>query len=300
VGSSVPRLPRPILAYDADCGPCTRFRHFVELIDSKGEFDFVSLIEADDSGLLDRIAESERHTSFHVILPDGELLTGPAAIPRLVELLPGGKTLSAMITSIPGGTHLVSIVYEGFARGHNGSACRYPRPIARSRFGAAQLDSVVPADPGPARSTYLLTGMIGGLLGSLAMGLSVHVPDALCVALATAIEGPSASTAPLAWALHIVTAVLIGASFGWTAGFLRIKGRRSLGRSLLLGLSTGIAVWLAFFLPLMLTFLSSLVTQRFLASSLVAHVLLGLVLGTTLAGMLLVRSKTSSKVSLAG
>jgi hypothetical protein len=206
-----------------------------------------------------------------------------------LELLPGGKSLSKLITSLPIGRHLISIVYAGFARGHNGSSCRYPRPIARTHLAPSKPSSSGPPLAGPSRSTYLVTGMIGGLLGSLAMGLAVHIPDALCVRLATAIAGSSPSAYPLAWGFHILTAVLIGSLFGLLGISFQIGSHRPLARSLLLGLATGPVVWAVFFSPLMLTFLPSMVSRNLLEASLAAHVLLGLVLGATLAVTLWVR-----------
>ena len=45
-----------ILAYDADCGPCTRFMHIVDHLDKSGKIDFTPLTIADQQGLLDNIS----------------------------------------------------------------------------------------------------------------------------------------------------------------------------------------------------------------------------------------------------
>jgi predicted DCC family thiol-disulfide oxidoreductase YuxK/chromate transport protein ChrA len=282
-------MPRTLLAYDAHCEPCTRFRNLVHFIDSKGEIEFISLVDAEDAGLLEKVPKAERHTSFHLILPDGRLLTGAEAVPTLLELLPGGKMLSRVITSAPGGPLVISTVYDGFARGHDGSACALPRPVASSENRLSQPVAPSSPTPGPSRSTYFLAGVFGGFFGSLAMGFAVHLPDALCLVLATAIVGRSPSTYALAWGFHVFTAMLIGAAFGILASFLRIGDGAPLSRGLLLGLSTGGVVWAGFFTPLMLTFLPSLVTRSLLESSFVAHALFGLVLGLTLVVMLRLR-----------
>lgn len=283
------------MAYDADCGPCTRFRHFVHLIDRRGEVDFVSLVDADDSGLLDKLPEIERHTAFHVILPNGKLLTGAEAVPPLLQLLPGGRVFSKLITSSPEGRLVVSIVYEGFARGHNGSACRYPRPVAGPQLRRSTPASTEPAVRRRSRSAYVFAGMIGGLLGSLAMGLSVHVPDALCVWLATVLVGRAWGAIPLAWGLHFLTALLIGSAFGGVASVLPDRAVGSPARGLLFGLVSGLIVWAAFFLPLMGTILPQLVTGGLVESSFFAHVLLGLVLGFALVGMRRVTSRPPAR-----
>ena len=87
-------MSRLVLAYDADCGPCTRFKRLVEFIDTKNQVDFIPLIEADESGLLDEIPRSERHASFHLVQPGGEVLNGAAAIPSLIKILPLGKAIA--------------------------------------------------------------------------------------------------------------------------------------------------------------------------------------------------------------
>lgn len=49
-----------ILAYDANCGPCTRFRHIVDILDKYERIDFISLTKADQEGLLDKIPVEEQ------------------------------------------------------------------------------------------------------------------------------------------------------------------------------------------------------------------------------------------------
>jgi hypothetical protein len=53
-----------ILAYDADCGPCTRFAHVVNSFDKYKKIDFMSLTITDQEGLLDRIPVTIRFRSF--------------------------------------------------------------------------------------------------------------------------------------------------------------------------------------------------------------------------------------------
>jgi len=275
-------LSRLVLAYDADCGPCTRFKRLVEFIDARNRVDFISLIEADESGLLDEIPRSARHASFHLILPSGKLLNGPAAIPSLIKLLPLGRATSKIITSAPGGPRLISFVYAGFSRLHDRGSCRYLRSSARPSVGFAERISKDVSIAGPSRSEYVFAGLIGGFFGSLAMGGIVPLPDALCLTLATDIAGRSPVTYALAWAFHVVTGVAIGAAFGILASVVRVGSRRPMRRSIFLGLLTGMLVWAGFFTPSIVTFMPSLVTYSFVELSLAAHVVFGLVLGATL------------------
>ena len=113
-----------ILAYDADCGPCTRFRHAVDIFDIYQRIDFISLIEADQKGLLDKIPASMRYKSFHLIFPDREeVKSGSDALIKLIAILPGGRVISPIINYLPGGKQIVHFVYTKFSRLHDGGSC---------------------------------------------------------------------------------------------------------------------------------------------------------------------------------
>lgn len=118
-------MRRYLLAYDADCGPCTRFKRYVEFLDSYGKLDFTPLIEADEKGFLDRVPTALRHRAFHLISPSGEVLSGAKALPTLVNLLPTGTLLSKVMTMVPGGFRATAFVYGVAARLHDTGSCRY-------------------------------------------------------------------------------------------------------------------------------------------------------------------------------
>jgi predicted DCC family thiol-disulfide oxidoreductase YuxK len=86
-----------VLAYDADCGPCTKFANVVDSLDKSEKLDFISLTLADQKGLLDMIAPSLRYRSFHLISPNGEVKSGSEALLKLIAILPGGKIISPII-----------------------------------------------------------------------------------------------------------------------------------------------------------------------------------------------------------
>src|SRR5579872_366425 len=65
-----------LLVYDADCGPCRKFRGIVDFIDRYNRLDYISLREADELGLLNSIAPDQRHKSFHIVSPTGHVLSG--------------------------------------------------------------------------------------------------------------------------------------------------------------------------------------------------------------------------------
>jgi predicted DCC family thiol-disulfide oxidoreductase YuxK len=52
-----------ILAYDANCGPCTKFKRIVDILDKYERIDFISLTKADQEGLLGSIPVRQRYKS---------------------------------------------------------------------------------------------------------------------------------------------------------------------------------------------------------------------------------------------
>jgi predicted DCC family thiol-disulfide oxidoreductase YuxK len=112
-----------ILAYDADCGPCTRFRHAVGRLDIYHKIDFVSLTKADQKGLLEPIAANLRYKSFHLILPNREIKSGSDALLALFPILPGGTIISAIINHFPRGRRIVGSIYTRLSKLHDTSSC---------------------------------------------------------------------------------------------------------------------------------------------------------------------------------
>ena len=56
------------------------------------------------AGLLAAVPGSERLDSWHLVTPDGSVLSAGAAAPALARLLPGGAPLAAMFAAFPGPT----------------------------------------------------------------------------------------------------------------------------------------------------------------------------------------------------
>jgi len=113
-----------VLAYDADCGPCTRFAHVVDSLDKSEKLDFISLTLADQKGLLDMIAPSLRYRSFHLISPNGQAKSGSEALLELIAILPGGKIISPIINYLPGGKLILKFIYNRLSKLHDTGSCR--------------------------------------------------------------------------------------------------------------------------------------------------------------------------------
>ena len=115
---------RYILAYDADCGPCTRFRHAVDILDKYEKIDFISLTKADQKGLLDKVPTSMRYKSFHLIFPNRQgVKSGSDALIKLVTILPGGRVISPIINYFPGAKQIVHFIYTKFSKLHDRGSC---------------------------------------------------------------------------------------------------------------------------------------------------------------------------------
>ena len=112
-----------ILAYDADCGPCTKFKRIVDILDKYEKIDFISLTKADQEGLLDKIPVHQRYKSFHLIFLKGEAKSGSEALPELIAILPGGKIISPIINNFPGGKKTVRFTHKRFSRLHGRGSC---------------------------------------------------------------------------------------------------------------------------------------------------------------------------------
>ena len=143
------------LVYDADCGPCTRFRNAVEFLDAGRRIRYRGLAEADAEGLLEGVAVGRRHRSFHLVSGDGETWSGAGALAPLASLLPGGRPMAFLISSSPIVSRCAAFIYGTFSRLHDAGSCSYGRTAAR-RAGDIDVDINLDAtkrvpDGGPRR-----------------------------------------------------------------------------------------------------------------------------------------------------
>lgn len=93
---------RPIVLYDRDCGFCRWSLSKLLAWDRAGVLRPVALQDPEADRLLAGMPESDRMSSWHLALPDGEIRSGGAAFEVLFELLPGGGPLAALARLAPG------------------------------------------------------------------------------------------------------------------------------------------------------------------------------------------------------
>jgi predicted DCC family thiol-disulfide oxidoreductase YuxK len=127
-----------VLAYDSDCGPCTRFKRGVEFLDARRRISYLGLEEADRSGFLASIPPARRHRSFHLISTGGSVWSGAEALPPLASILPGGAGLSFVLERNPLAFDCASFVYGVFSRLHESGSCNSP-PAPRRTAQASKL-----------------------------------------------------------------------------------------------------------------------------------------------------------------
>ena len=124
------RAGEVVLAYDASCGPCSRFKAVVEFLDARKRVRFVSLEAADRSGLLANVAPGSRYSSFHLILRSSparhsDPKSGSEALPSLLRSLsPWGSVVSRAIETVPGGMKAASFAYSTLSRLHQSCSVR--------------------------------------------------------------------------------------------------------------------------------------------------------------------------------
>lgn len=114
-----------LVAYDSDCGPCTRFKRTIEFLDSYGRFEFVSLSRAEEEGFLNEVPAYLRKRSFHLIASDGRTLSGAKALPKLISALPCGRYFSKILLGVPGGFRAIGFVYGVLSRLHDSGSCTF-------------------------------------------------------------------------------------------------------------------------------------------------------------------------------
>jgi predicted DCC family thiol-disulfide oxidoreductase YuxK len=93
-----------VLLYDADCGFCRWSAAKVLRWDRGGRLRPVALQDAEADRLLGHLTEEERMASWHLVTPDGRIVSAGAAAAPLLRLLPGGRSLAALAAALPGAT----------------------------------------------------------------------------------------------------------------------------------------------------------------------------------------------------
>jgi predicted DCC family thiol-disulfide oxidoreductase YuxK len=122
------------LLYDADCGLCRWTLAWVLRWDRRRAIVPVALQDRLAAELLADVAEEKRMASWHLVEPDGEVVSAGAAVAPLLRLLPGGGPLAAPASRFQ---RAVDLAYDWVA-GHRGAL---GRPLTRGAI--ARADRVI-------------------------------------------------------------------------------------------------------------------------------------------------------------
>ena len=113
-----------LIAYDAECGPCSRFKALIRFLDARGRLEFASLREADEAGALSDVEPSLRYRSFHLVSSGRQVRSGSEAIiPLLGLLVPGGERLTNSLEIVPGFHRAMTFGYATLSRLHDTGSC---------------------------------------------------------------------------------------------------------------------------------------------------------------------------------
>lgn len=104
----------PIL-FDQDCGLCEATARMLQRLDRGHRLELVPFVEARKRGLAKELTDEEFEGSFHAIA-DGKTLSGPEAIPAVLERLPLGSFPARMIRGAAPLRFVVDKAYHLLAR----------------------------------------------------------------------------------------------------------------------------------------------------------------------------------------
>ncbi len=93
--------PDHIVLYDAECGFCTRMLDRLMRRDRDGRLRAVAIQSEEGRRLLAPMPEELRLASWHLVGPDGEVLSGGAAAPALARVLPAGRLSAPLLAAFP-------------------------------------------------------------------------------------------------------------------------------------------------------------------------------------------------------
>jgi len=84
-----------ILLFDRDCGICTAFGRWIHAVDVRHRIRFQTIQSSRE--LLREIPDGQVLDAFHIVPPNGDILTGGDAVPTVIEALPMGAGLGRVL-----------------------------------------------------------------------------------------------------------------------------------------------------------------------------------------------------------
>ena len=106
----------PYLLYDGDCSLCAYLAAWVHIQDRRQQrLAMLALQLPQARVLVPRLSDDEYRQSFHLVMEE-RVVSGDAAIPRVLEYLPGvWRMLGWSMRVLPGGSWLTGLFYRWLA-----------------------------------------------------------------------------------------------------------------------------------------------------------------------------------------
>jgi predicted DCC family thiol-disulfide oxidoreductase YuxK len=102
------------LIYDGKCPVCSGTVKWISEHEISGSFEMVACQSEKRGALYPEVNRSDCMTAMHLVLPDGTVLVGEQALPRIVSRLRGYR-FAAPLFRLPGARALSRIAYRWFA-----------------------------------------------------------------------------------------------------------------------------------------------------------------------------------------
>jgi predicted DCC family thiol-disulfide oxidoreductase YuxK len=124
---ALPEGPRAVLIYDGTCGLCRGGVSWISRRAVTGRFEFLPCQAAERRARYPWMDERTCLEAMQLVLPDGRVLAGDAAIPEILRRLRGWRWL-ARAFRLPGATLLAPRLYAWVARHRYQISCMLGRP----------------------------------------------------------------------------------------------------------------------------------------------------------------------------
>jgi predicted DCC family thiol-disulfide oxidoreductase YuxK len=109
------RMTRPVVIYDGACGLCQGGIQWISRRAVRDELEFLPCQSVERRARFPALEEARCMEAIHLVLPDGRVLAGHAAIPEILRHLNRWRRLAALFR-LPGMRWLAPVVYAWIAR----------------------------------------------------------------------------------------------------------------------------------------------------------------------------------------
>jgi predicted DCC family thiol-disulfide oxidoreductase YuxK len=108
-------MARAVVIYDGACGLCQGGIYWISRRAVRGELEFLPCQSSERRARFPAMEESRCMEAIQLVLADGRVLAGDAAIPEILRHLKGWRRLAALFR-LPGVRRLAPLVYTWIAR----------------------------------------------------------------------------------------------------------------------------------------------------------------------------------------